>query len=185
MGKLFEVKVLGKACAMVLRSKPETLGVKYDTTIYSNNADNDFIKKLVKIGFHVVSFNTKYLRVLLPVGWAHLRISKVIIDDKSRIRVGVERKLKVSVLYRRYDFAIQVASTGEGEDKRYSAAMQITDAGNSIETFEYDFQTLEFAEVSKYAHNDDMLIEALKQTMAISLDNKYPDWRDELAYWEN
>jgi hypothetical protein len=188
MGKSFEVKVLGKARAMVLRSKPGKLGVKYDTTIYSNNADNPFIKKLVKIGFHIISFNTKYLRVMLPVGWSHLRISKdteVIIDEKSRVRLGIERKLKVSVLYRRYDFTIQLASTGEGDDKKYSVMTQLTDAGTVTEEFSYDYNTLQSVDISLYAKNDDDIVESFKLVMAEVLNNRYPEWNDELAYWED
>jgi hypothetical protein len=177
------LKVMGKARPMILRNKPLKLGVKFDTTFYSNSADNPFIKKLAKLGFQVVSFNQKYIRVMLPLGWTHLRISKdaeVILDDKQRDRIVINNVKKTSTLLRRFDFIINMISVDEGTEKKHILIAEITDCGEVVEQYPVDSELM-----SNFKEGgDDLILESFKQATAQMIEAQYPDSQNELAYWE-
>jgi hypothetical protein len=186
MAKIMPFKTLGRLHVCTREEDETKLCIRYETWIYNDNDDPEFIFKLGNIGFGLKSFTRNLITTYLPEGWVHLKMDKkqeVVIDDKGRKRILIDRVKRTSKILRRFDFVINIAGIGEGEDKKQAMIAYVMDAGSVLSEHPVNDKT--FANLLQSANGDqEMLLEQLKQAMAIIIDEKYPDWRNELSYWE-
>lgn len=160
---------------------------RYETSIYNNKEDLNFIYKLMTVGCIIDSAFSSRVYIILPKGWVHVYIDKnneYIMDDQGRERIRLDRSKRVSTFLRRYDFIIQTASVLDGEEKKCVGVCQIIDSGKHI-IKEYP---ITHEELKLYfdpnTSTDEELQELLKKAANLILDENYPNWRDELDYWD-
>jgi hypothetical protein len=194
MDKLKQVKILGKPS--IYYDKEElTTTVRYKTVIHDSIQDDMFKQKLTNLGFRVEGFWSKYVQIVLPSGWHHLKLDKkheIIVDPEGRKRIDI--KDNQSKLLRRFDFIITIAGVsslddikmaatfGQGQGMRQVMVVEFTDAGKIFSRRPVDSNT--FARLLEEANGDqDLLMERIKEASDIIISEDYPDWKHELSYW--
>lgn len=180
-------KIRGFAHVYTLPHENNRLGVCYKTSIFTNPQDPLFINKLTALGFQIISYYGKRIEVILPKGWTHIRVSKdmeFIMDAESRKRINLDTEKKTSQLLRRFDFTLDMISTiaKEGEDKQQALMGHILDAGEIIQS--YPVNSLEMQSFMHiHPQNDEELMETFKDAMGKIIAESYPEWQNELLYW--
>jgi hypothetical protein len=184
MEKKVNYKVLGLP---TVTNKNGKIIVQYDTIFSANKTDMDFLHDVTEIGIHVFNFWGKRMHVLLPKGWAHIRVEKnreLIIDDKGRPRISINKKGETYLL-RRFDFIItHLGYEQKGNKTKHVIIVQLTDAGHVISEHPLDDETIQDVLKNDAENDESILMEQAKEAVAMYLGQHYPNWKNPLAYWE-
>lgn len=183
-----KVKIMGTPKVFSNPDNNDRLEIRYGTYIYRDIKDPSFLLKISQLGFFIEHTYGKQLRVYLPKGWAHLRLSKekeVVIDEHGRERIVIDRIKKVSRLLRRFDFIISMVSTGEGDEKTGAFIGSVTDSGEIISQHPIDNELFQDILVNNANGDEEILLEQFKEAMGLYLSQQFPDWQNELAYWDD
>lgn len=180
-----KAKLLGIPVCYAVTTDYTRITVRYKTTIYRNDGDYTFLYKLMELGFSIESCTRKYLEVILPEGWHHFRLNKeieVIVDTYGRNRLEINRKQKTSKLLRRYDYILNYFATEKEGKKEEKLVAQITDAGHVIKTLHID--QFSFMDLKKEMMSEETIIDQVNKAMEEIMNDAFPNWQDELAYWD-
>lgn len=160
------------------------------TTIYNigTEEENDMLLDMyitiTKRGRHKMS-------ILLPVGWSHIRHkgtnTEVIIDSEGITRITIDRKAKKSTICKRYGYIVRHLAT-----QQY--ILNPLQAVEMIEMVKYDRNKImevhilsgrSLQTLSKEFNNEiDAILEHVEGILESELSEKFPDWKNPLAYWE-
>jgi len=156
---------------------------RYTTVVPINSATADMAEKIQFLGFTIEDFDDEQMRVTLPYHWTHFEVSdeqEVIVDVLGRIRVVIDPHRNKMELLRRFGYAINHVNI---PDKKVSG-MQcfITDMNKPVTQIDINPQQYQQYLDEAGGSVDNLLNICITQCQNI-LDKEFPDWRNELAYW--
>ena len=158
---------------------------RYETIFFTEEVNDFFLCQLAELDFDILGHTKKYVKVLLPVGWFHIRIGKdcdYIMDEKQRTRIISYRKDKTSTILRRFDFTISIEEIDTQDFPKIRG--KVTDGGKEIE--EYEVTEEEYTELMFIsAEKSVSILEQVKIMMGYIISSRYPDWTNPLAYWHD
>lgn len=181
---LDNVKMLGLEKYIIKDDHDNTYGVRYQSLLHTNYNDSEFIQILLSLGFDIVKCHTTYAKMILPVGWIHLKLDKtteIVIDEQGRERIKVDRALRKATIIRKISYEIQIISTIEEFEKTIIQVV-FTDQGKPFDT-----QVVNPIEVCKmmkhYSCTSKEVGPYVEDEAKVALNLNYPDWEDVTAYW--
>jgi hypothetical protein len=179
-----KIKVLGKS-QLFTNDLRTVFKSRYLTFIYKNNDDEQFIFKLISLGFDIIDIKNNMLKILLPQDWLHIKIRKdkeIITDNLGRIRLYIDCKNKKSKLLPRFAYKIENIESEKSEINQLRC--QIYDSGNLLTNI-----IINGDDYTKYVNSNggssEQLFNWAEQQCLFVLSSKYPQWKNELAYWND
>lgn len=163
--------------------------IHYMANIYDNLEDPLFHEKLNKLGFKIIEEKPKknLLKVELPMNWSSVILDEgisVIVDHEGRARLTIIEELKISILQPRYTFEIEMVECdiGVGNMKKTNILIIVKD---NMVKIHHETIPEEYVErlLEQYKNDRDHLLHSLEVFGGFFMDEKYPEWKDELAYW--
>lgn len=171
--------ILGTGTVIIAESR---IGITYETGFYGNKKNPNFITTLTELGFTISKSTNSIVNAILPMDWKHIRLDKtreVIIDEFGRKRIEIDVKNKTSTLLQRFNFIFTVLRCG---NNIIGVEYAILDRESPIEQNiirEDEFEKY----VETFAGNEEKAIQTISLVLQETLDEKFPGWKDPLAYW--
>jgi hypothetical protein len=158
---------------------------RYTTSIYKNILDDQFIFKLIALGFEIIDIKKYTLKVILPANWLHIKFKKdreCIVDNLGRIRLILNCKNKKSKLLTRFTYKIEDIDSNNEELNQLKC--EIYDSSLLIK--EIIVNNKDYKEyVNSKGGTREQLLNWIEQQCLFILNSNFPEWKNELAYWNN
>lgn len=178
-----DTKLIGRYVSGYLEDENKFVRVCH-CIIYENKEIDEYEYKLRSLGFMFGVRIFGMIHVQLPVDWFVVKLRdgiEYIIDDQGRKRLVTDNKNKTTKLLRRFGYGFDTSVRELGSERiSVSVTMYVLDQERIVHKFQVP--DAEFLQSEAPEVNDDML-EFIDTGVKLALQEKYPNWEDETAYW--
>lgn len=154
--------------------------------IYDNLDDLVFGYKLDRMGIGIEEVRGERLYVELPDRWLYIQLNKdegIVVDQFGRTRLKSHRPTEKSIVLQRYTPEINVVKQDlEDGAAHYVVRISILDAGNFVEEHEIPLSYIKDL-VSHFKGDEDALYHSFTTFAKELMNQHFPEWEDEGAYW--
>lgn len=178
-----DIKLIGKYKSVYLED--ENKFVRFcDCIIYENREIPEFEYKLRSLGFVFKIRIFGMVHVQLPADWFIVKLRggiEYIIDDQGRKRLVTDNSNKKTDLIRRFGYGFDTSIRELGDDRvSIAVTMYILDQEKIVHKFQVPSEEFPRSEAPEL---DDSMLEYIDTGVKLALQEKYPNWEDETAYW--
>lgn len=175
------IEIKGKTCiytedSMSFFIPRVTTIIPYDSTI---------LGKLKKLGFELLEVKGKLIQVILPPHWTHFKMGRAeeyIVDILGRKRIKINKDCtKLEILKR---FGYDISFIHNSSINHIDVITFLTDNGRCVEQVVIPNELLTKF-ISETDGNKDAFINRCVDECKSMLNQRVPNWEDELSYWEN
>lgn len=172
--------VLGKLDSIHNSMDGLEIHLSYKTKIYNNYKDIQFMSRLERLGFEIISIRSTYVTVQLPMSWLHLKINseeEVVVDDKHIIRILSRKKDRSSRFCSRASFEF-LRKIDEYTERLDSLVMQIYYDGSPVNTQTFHYH--EIRDLIGMGLTDEQIVLEYEKAAVEFIRETFPEER---LYW--
>lgn len=187
MAKRKTVIPLGKPFIFTTMNNDNLFYIRIKTKLSYIDSIQNILPKLIKLNFKIISIKRNSCKVYLPPLWCHFVNSlneEYICDERGRIRIIIDKVNRQFIILKRFSYKIEVIESDSNEIQINRIQCFIMDCDKVLSTFIMQDSDLNIKFWEKTGMTKERMIEIVKEQCEKSLTEYFPDWRNELAYWE-